>query len=344
MPNDITGTHENLTVARVNGVTAPSPSSEDDGDVMVYNHATGSYQLQPPTTAIEGASVSTGGDISGNSNAATVNKIQNKSVATPVGGDDGQFARYNSGTDNITWETPPASGAVTYETNYASLPAANEGDLDFLSDGISIQRRGASSWAPWGPIWKLTEPPLVAAWTWVNQGTATAVDAKGTIYLRAAAAAGNNFKILKRAAPTPPYVITALFIPHMHVVASNMFGMGWRENSSGKLMYIDWLFVSGVGMRVASTRSTSPTTGQVDYTSESDLMQLPYRWLRIADDNTNRIVYYSIDGITFTTLHTRARTDFDGGAAVSPDEVFFFCDAINAAAYVATTLVSWAIS
>jgi hypothetical protein len=70
------------------------------------------------------------GDVTGtigSSGSTTVGKIQGKAVAVPVGGDDGQFARYNSGAGTITWETPPVQtsalldGSVHTDTVAASV-------------------------------------------------------------------------------------------------------------------------------------------------------------------------------------------------------------------------------
>ena len=115
MPNDVTLTQDNLTVARINGITVPTPTVANDGAVFTYNHSTGAYQLLS-VSAISGASVTLAGDVTGASNANTVEKIQNTSVPAPSGGDNGKFLQYNSGSDAFVYAS--TSGGTEADSFY----------------------------------------------------------------------------------------------------------------------------------------------------------------------------------------------------------------------------------
>lgn len=232
-------------------------------------------------------------------------------------------------------------------STYAGIPAAsNEGGLVLLSNGVTIERDNGTGYTQFGPIWNIPRPPAVASWTAVNTGGATLTETAGVLRLNAPATSGNQRRIWHRAAPSPPYIITAMMIPEIHAAEFNMIGLGWREASSGKIMYATLYYVSGgsPGLRISSARAANETGGQTEYATHDNLLQRGAVWYQLEDDNTNRIIRYSQNGVNFITLHTRARTDFDGGAAVSPDQNFIFCDAINATFYVANTIFSWAVS
>jgi hypothetical protein len=62
----------------------------------------------------------------------------------------------------------------------------------------------------------------------------------------------------------------------------------------------------------------------------------PLIWLRIADNGTNRIVSFSVDGVLWTALHTVGRTDF-----ITPNQVGFYVNAANATWGIGMFLVHW---
>jgi hypothetical protein len=79
------------------------------------------------------------------------------------------------------------------------------------TDGPIWQRSSGSVWTPFGPVFPFTKPPAVASWTWVNQGSATAVDSNAGVYLQCDAVNTDNYRILVKTAPSTPYTITAAF-------------------------------------------------------------------------------------------------------------------------------------
>jgi len=179
-------------------------------------------------------------------------------------------------------------------------------------------------------IWVNGAVKTVSDFTWVNQGTAAATDDGTGISLEAPDnAAAIGFRGLFITAPTPPYVIKAFCLhgPGMEEGSDgSSIGIGFRDNTSGELMIID--FRVGTNVRVA--KMDSPTTLN---TSAATIDNAHERlWLRIEDNNTNLIFSASSDDDTYVELFSEARTTF-----LTPDEVGLVINAYNVGADVATT-------
>ena len=116
MPNNtVGGDHENQTVTKIRDITVPAPTNLDDGSVLTYIHSAGAYQLLS-VSAISGASVTMGGDVTGSSAVSTVGKLQNKTVPAPSGGDNGKFLQYNSATSAFVFAS--TSGGTEADSSY----------------------------------------------------------------------------------------------------------------------------------------------------------------------------------------------------------------------------------
>ena len=231
-----------------------------------------------------------------------------------------------------TWGAGGSGGGdSTYTAAYASRPAAsNDGDLFLPSDGVSIERDTGATWVPWGPLFPFVKPVL-GDFTWFNQGGATVTDVGG-LSLYAPATSGDSFRILKKAAPATPYVITTCFMLTSPLADYIKVGLVWRQSSDGKL--VSMAIPNGGSYQIAVNKYNSETAYSGNYINVSSI-QATLVWFRIADDNTNRICSYSYDGINFITIHTVGRTDF-----ITADEVGFAVS--TTAAYLASmVLLSW---
>jgi len=193
------------------------------------------------------------------------------------------------------------------------------------------------AWVHWGPLFPLTEP-INGDFSWVNQGGASVSVTNGGIYLLGPAAAGNNLRIRKKAAPATPYTITAAFIANQMRVQYPAWGLVFRESASGKLA----TFGCAVGLTpttsVHAQKYTNETTWSALYLNAGLLETFSegLMFWRIADDGVNRILSWSSDGIRFNPVHTVARADF-----LVADEVGFFVNAANAANPIGLQLLSW---
>lgn len=152
-----------------------------------------------------------------------------------------------------------------------------------------------------------TQPPLVAAFTWDNQSTATAVDASNTIFMSVpgSGASGARLNGLYLASPAVPYTLTARFAVNLQKKDYYGYCLFFRASASGKIHELAMMHSSAPYF--FSRKMTDSVTYSADYTS---FQQEWFPWLRIQDDNTNRKMYGSQDGISWTLLHSIGRTDF----------------------------------
>lgn len=183
----------------------------------------------------------------------------------------------------------------------------------------------------WPEVTKTT--PDLDDFAWINQGTATAVEENGGIYLYTPADANFNYRILKKAAPATPYTITALFIPTTMSINYSNFGLCFRESGSGKIVRCGLVFNNT--WNISSDKLNSPTSYNAAY--QASVFGLFNRvFFRIADNGTNRIFSVSHDGSHFITIHTVGRTDF-----LTANEVGFYVHPQNATFGVGALLLSW---
>ena len=176
--------------------------------------------------------------------------------------------------------------------------------------------------------------PVVSDFAWINQGTATAVDDPEGIYLNALAAAAHDLKILKKAAPSTPYTITALFLRNCLSSGNASVGLCFRQSSDGKIA--TFANLTWTTLRLSVWKYTDATTFSASYFDvvswNEDLM-----FFRIEDDGTDRKCYVSIDGINFIQIHSIGRTDF-----LTADEVGFFACSLSATYPAGIKLLHWA--
>jgi hypothetical protein len=252
-------------------------------------------------------------------------------------------ARLGSGTaDNTTflrgdqtWATPAGAAGTSTGTEAALPGSGNTGELYLPNDGLQIHRYSGSAWQAWGPIWPFTKP-VDGDFAWINQGAASVELTNGGIYLSepAVGAVANNLRIRKKAAPAAPYTITAAFLMDPWQKDFFTFGLLFRQSSDGKLHVLP-IGVSTL-WNIWSRKFTNPTTWSAEYTSQLPILHRQVMWLRIADDNTNRILSWSFDGYHWRVFHSVGRTDF-----LTADEVGFFIDVANTTYGYGTTLLHW---
>lgn len=290
------------TVANVSKIKVSNGTLTDNGSGIV--------------TVLTGSGVITVEEADGSPSVAGVNKIKvSNATLTDNGG----------GVVTVT-TGGGASGDVTEQGGYSSRPSAdNDGDLYFATDApfVSRDKGSGNGYSHWGPLMLLEPPPAVSNWTWVNQGGATATDGPGGIVLATPTGTGSSLRVLKKSAPAAPYTITVGFIPNIIGQSYLRGGVGWRQSSDGKIIYI------GVGFALSSKieiyKFTNATTyAGATYLSADYVPYGPIVWIQFLDDNTNRIVKISNDGINFIQIHSVGRTDF-----LTADEICLIADTNN---------------
>lgn len=217
---------------------------------------------------------------------------------------------------------------------YGSRPAAGvSGRLFLPSNGFAVDRDTGSAWAPWGPLFPFTAP-VDGDFAWINQGGASVSVANGGIFMSVPADASRNFRIRKKAAPSAPYTITAWFVVTVIPNTTNASLLfGFRQSSDGKLANF-----AVVPATIASQKNTDHSNFSANYSTAAYNSEYTLRLicLRIADDNTNRILSLSNDGQNFLPFHSVGRTDF-----LTANEVFWGGDAESASAAMGIALLSW---
>lgn len=184
--------------------------------------------------------------------------------------------------------------------------------------------------------------PVLADYTWVNQGPATAVEINNGIAFSAPGVGGENIRLLTRAAPAAPYKFRVGILPtYLSVIFSyTQYGIGFRDSVSGKILA--FCMSDALSPSICVTKFSSPTasvgtyilfTG-TDYYSGSLMSQYP-TWLQIEDDGTNHIYSVSGDGENWLEVVTVANTDF-----LAADEICFIADGNNAGKQIISFIIS----
>ena len=232
-------------------------------------------------------------------------------------------------------------GNATTTGAYGSNPATcTDGDVRFPSDSFFLLRCATNTWVPFGPFFPLTAVPALSNWAWINQGSSTAVDSVGGIYMVPQATGTTNFRILKKATPATPYTFTASFLSSGSTSAGNgrCPGLLLRESGTGKIMSVS--YGPGIGV-VSSDRWTNATTyAATDGSSPANgsTQSIAPRFLRISNDNTNIVTKISWDGQNWVQLASVGKTT---AFTTAPDEVGWGCEPEGSATTNPLTLISW---
>ena len=169
-----------------------------------------------------------------------------------------------------------------------------------------------------------------SSFTWQNQGGASVTDENGTVRMSVPTDAGTDLRVQERTAPSTPYTYIAAMSFGIFATDSGCtpsFGMGFRETSSGKAIFIH-CFVNntspGWPMKVAVTRYSSLTAFSADSRGPKGLMLLGSDgivWFKIENDGTNLKYYISGDGWTWIQVFSEGKAAYFSSG---PDRVFWF--------------------
>jgi len=227
----------------------------------------------------------------------------------------------------------------------ANKPAAGVPGRIFLpTDAIYFERDNGSAWEKLGPLWPLSPPQVADFPTWVNQGSATAVDNKGAIFMQTpGTASASNIRAIVKSYPTPPFAVEMAFIPYVFrgdYYYSYVGGVCIYDNVSTKLQTYG-LYDQYPNLR--GWNYTSPTAASGAITGWPSGGNYPSQhasliWLKYEDDNTNRKISVSIDGYTWSQLVSRPRTDF-----LTPTHIGLFLDGYQYSytTNIGSTFVHW---
>jgi len=188
----------------------------------------------------------------------------------------------------------------------------------------------------------VTITPLVqSSWGWVNQSSGANVTQGATTVFMDSTAIGVGLHCRTIAAPATPYTITAMMRGWFFTQAINQqyAGVLFRE-LGGKIITTHIQASNQFGV----VKSTSATAGFVAALAITLVAAGDYLWLRIADNGTNIIFSFSLDGINFVQSFTEARgTHFSTSGGPQEVGIFIACDGSGTIGTRAT-FFSWVVT
>ncbi len=227
----------------------------------------------------------------------------------------------------------------------ATLPAVEKAGRIYTGSDFPIQYRDTG--AAWQTFYqdRLLTLPITADYTWTNGGgTATNTDVtNGPTYLSVASTgSGDKISVFLKNIATPPYTVTTIFLSQFSPATFTYGGICLYDGTK--------LVIWGLLQDPSSSKWSlwygkynSLTSFNGDYTRAVHSLNINPLSLRIVDDNINRIVSFSNDGVNFVPVYSVGRTDF-----LTPTKIGMFVGT-NAAATgngvnisSALTWLSWA--
>lgn len=222
-----------------------------------------------------------------------------------------------TGPTGPTGASGGGGGAAIVEGAFSTRSATGPSGTVFLpTDGYSAGYYDATGWVGFGPLHYLGPAPVDPG-TWVNQGTASISAASGALTLIGGTGVTTTNLVARVVnAGAAPWTVTAFFRGFMLIRATHQMGLCFRESASGKIVNFGLYADGGTGSTggnlwwvVDKYNNATGATGAY-FETPSALQPTNGLWLRIADDNTNRICSISVDGQHWTQYHSVARTDF----------------------------------
>lgn len=343
-------------ISLASGVSAKTANylatASDNGQLLVFNSASAvtlTLPAAPPTTKWRihvqniGAGALTispnGLQLDGASGSLSVAQNQGTQIAT-----DGTnyFTERGMGSSG-SGLTDPTTTLGDLIVRGASAPTR----LGVGTDGQVLTARSTATdgidWeAPSGGNGILTlTPPVLSNFTWVNQGTATAVQNGNTIFVQTPNLAGDNIRLLVKSIPAAPKRIAIWFLGTMWQANYCGMGLALRESSSGKLVVFAAEFNSG-STKLGAVKYNSPTSYNSDYSgSPSTALSIPWPVglsFRL-DTGGNRYFDFSVDGPNWINQFSTLNTDF-----ITPDQIGFYVNAGGNGNAVSMSLLSYSES
>jgi hypothetical protein len=126
--------------------------------------------------------------------------------------------------------------------------------------------------------------PVMADYTWVNQGTSSGTDDVGGIRLTAQAGSTNQYRGLVRALPTPPYTIEIFAQFSTIFRANHATGVWVRDSATGRaVLMFDWFTANTARSATLLNVTSAPSTGHIFGNFSNTFVPVG---VRIADNGT----------------------------------------------------------
>lgn len=193
----------------------------------------------------------------------------------------------------------------------ADLWAAGGGaGLPPVGDAGDVLTVVAGEWAPAPPGGGggggSDTPPLIANYTWVNQGTAFANETAVGLHLFMPPAAGEVLRMLQRDVPAAPYTVTLKILASLPSANYAFAGLALRDNVAGNGLMFGLKFEGAWYLNVQPFNSSHTASG-AHVVLRPQPPPCPV-WLRLRDDGTNRHFEFSVDGMSWLVVLQQGRT------------------------------------
>ena len=248
---------------------------------------------------------------------------------TVTRGVEGTTAASHASGDAVEF-TLTADGYETFFADYvskgpwASRPSGSfAGQIYIATDSPYLSRYNGSAWEVFGPL--TTRTVNTSGFAQVNGGTLTT---KGAVYLESPAGTADEIRAYTKAYTAPATLIAELDVNFYYSDFAHA-GVCFRDSSSGKLACHGILQTTGVA-KLIGQKFSGPSSGyNSDYGSFAAInsymrYNAQMKWMKLVDDNTNRIWSVSPNGRDWVVLHTVGRTDY-----LTPNEMGIFTKGLN---------------
>jgi hypothetical protein len=263
-----------------------------------------------------------------------MNPYTNDNEALPVPGVHPLSAPIVALQVNEAW-IPYIVGALDRLTSPTYWEGTTEEVDDTLQqvDTLLASLGGQTPMSYFGPLFPL-QSPVAADFSWVNQGSSTLTEANNGLYLTAAPGASPNLRVQVKPQPAKPYKIDARFSMGGRTAGAQVGGLCWRASGSGALITVG---ITNNNTLVIG-RYSSPTVLSSNYLAIalSNFAVNGDFFVRLEDDNTNRLVSLSLDGEHWLQAHSIGNTDF-----LTADQVGFFASPSSGALPTGLWLQHW---
>lgn len=162
--------------------------------------------------------------------------------------------------------------------------------------------------------------------TWLNQGSATAIDKHDTLYFQWPSDAGaNQSRGIVEAVPSggTPYTCTVGFRAFLANDTAGTDGfpqinLGFRDSGTSRIIMLGFHFREGAN-GFAVYEMTNETTLSTIRLPRFNTTAAADMWMRVVDDGTNHEFKVSTDGVNWANLLIRGRTLW----TATPDQFYF---------------------
>lgn len=190
----------------------------------------------------------------------------------------------------------------------ASLPSAGTaGRIYQTTDSIYRYYDNGSSWVATGPQVPLDFNSFnIGNWVQVGSGTVRYTSYPGSILFDAPTGAG-TFGYISANPPSTPYTVTFGFTANYFPANYNQSGVGWRDNSTGRIQNFCWTWTAvtqKLALEILNWNDGTSFNGVVKQVSALQCFHMGMIFFRLENTGTVRNYYYSSDKFHWILFYT----------------------------------------